>query len=92
MIKALIRVIERDMAPTLFIFFFIIVNGSLFVFGCLLFFVFLVCSAVMSIAYAKQNYTLIMTMRVAIFVLTILAFFNLFVDDMHFTDITYKID
>ena len=84
MIKALIRVVERDMAPTLLVFFAIMINGSYYVIATILTFIFFAASGVLVIGHAKINYKLIMSMRVVIFLLTLCAFLNLFIDNMKF--------
>lgn len=84
MISSLLRVVERDMAPSLIVFFFVMMTGTYYVIATILTFIFFACSGILVVAHARKNFKLIMFMRILIFVFTLLGFINLFVDSMTF--------
>ena len=85
-IKALLRVIERDMAPSLVIYFLAIVMGTFYVIAAIFGYMIFVISGLMVLAYLKNNYKLIIVLRIALFALTFAGFLILFIDDMIFKD------
>lgn len=86
LIKSLIRVVERDMAPSLIMYFIAIACGTFYVIATIFAFIIFVISGVLVIAYWKNNHKLIVVLRIALFGFTLACFLILFIDDMVFKD------
>lgn len=80
------KVVEYDMAPSLFVYFIMIGLGEFFVFAAIFGYFLFITSALLVVAYQKNAYKLIMILRVLIVFFTIAGFFNIFIDNMVFGD------
>ena len=85
-LQSLIRVIEKDMAPTLLVYFLAIVLGTFYVIAAVFAFAVFIVGGVMVIAYLKNKYKMIAALRIALVLLTFAAFLIIFIDDMFFMD------
>ena len=85
-IQSLLRVIEKDMAPTLLIYFLALVLGTFYAIACIFAFAIFIVGGLMVIAYLRNNYKMIIILRIALFALTIAGFLIIFIDDMFFMD------
>ena len=87
MIRSLIRVVEKDMAPSLIIYFLAIVLGTFYVIAAIFGYMMFIVGGLMVFAYATQKYKMIIALRFAMFLLTFAGFLILFIDDMIFKDL-----
>ena len=87
-IASLLRVIEKDMAPTLLIYFLAIVLGAFYAIAAVFAFMIFIIGGMMVIAYLRNMYKIIAALRIALFVLTLAGFLIIFIDDMKFLDNT----
>ena len=81
-----LRVVELDLAPSLFIYYIMMGLGEFFVFSAVFGYFLFITAALLVFAYQKKLYKLIVILRVFIVIFTIGAFFDIFIDNMVFTD------
>lgn len=86
LIKTLIRVVEKDLAPTLVIYTLAIVLGTFYVIAAIFAFAVFIVGGMMVLAYARNFEKLIIALRIALFLLTFAGFLIIFIDDMFFVD------
>ena len=82
-----VRVIERDLAPSLIVFFGVMVLGQFYVFAAIISYFVLLVGGGLVFAYKMHNQEMIKVCRAALVILTFCGFLNIFVDSMTFTDI-----
>lgn len=82
----MVRVIERDLAPSIIVFFAVIVLGQFYVFAAVISYLVLLVGGGLVFAYKMHNQEMIKVCRVALVILTFCGFLNIFVDSMTFTD------
>jgi hypothetical protein len=81
-----VRVVEYDLAPSLIVFFFVMGLGEFYVFAAIFgYFVLFICGLLV-IAYKIHNTQMIKVLRTCLVLCTICGFFNIFIDNMTFTD------
>lgn len=78
--------VEYDLAPSLLVFFCIMGLGEFYVFAAVFGYFLLAVSGLMVIAYKLNKVQMIKTFRILLVAFTICAFFNIFIDNMVFTD------
>ena len=83
----MVRVVERDLAPSLIVFFAVIVLGQFYVFAAIVSYFVLLVGGGLVFAYKVHNQEMIKVCRVALVILTFCGFLNIFVDSMCFSDI-----
>lgn len=74
------------MAPSMLIYFLVFVIGAYYAVAAVFTFIVYLFGALLVIAYTKQNYTLIVVLRIALFTCTAFGFFIMFIDDLIFKD------
>ncbi|TNV78017.1 hypothetical protein FGO68_gene13445 [Halteria grandinella] len=81
-----VRVVEYDLAPSLLVFFCIMGLGEFYVFAAI-FGYFIICvGALLTISYKMNKPQMIKTFRIMLVAFTVCGFFNIFIDNMIFTD------
>lgn len=81
-IEPLIKVIENDMAPGIIYYAIAVTYGAFFGFMAFFGYAFVIVGALLSVAYAKNNYKLIKILRIVNVVVTSFAFFAMFFDNL----------
>lgn len=85
-VTIIIRVIEQDLAPSLLVFFFVMGLGQFYVFAAVIAYLMLLVCGLLVLAYKMNNAKMISTLRILLFLFTLCAFMNIFIDDMIFAD------
>lgn len=80
------RVIERDLAPSLLVYFCIMGLGEFYIFAAIFGYFILIVGGLLVMAYKLNNLQMIKTFRIILVVFTICGFFNIFIDNMVFDD------
>lgn len=85
-VKVIVRVVEFDLAPSLIVFFFIMGLGEFYIFAAIFgYFVLFICGLLV-LAYKMHNVQMIKILRISLVLCTVCGFFNIFIDNMVFTD------
>ena len=87
LIPIVVRVIEHDLAPSLFVYFYIVVLGQFYVFAAVFAYFLLVTGGGLVAAYKMDNTQMIKVLRGLLVLYTFAGFLNIFVDSMTFTDV-----
>lgn len=84
--KNFVKVIEYDLAPSFLIYFTLMGLGQFFVAAAVFAYLTLLMGVVLFIAYQKNLVKLVLIARIFLVIFTIAGFFNIFIDNMVFTD------
>ena len=86
MIKIVIKVIEKDLAPSFLVFFCIMGLGEFYIFAAVFGYFMVLIGGLLIFAYKMENAQMIRTFRVFLVLVTLIGFLNIFIDDMTFGD------
>ncbi len=81
-----VRVVEYDMAPSLLVFYCIMGLGEFYVFAAIFGYFIMTIGGLLVLAYKMNNQQMIKTFRILLVACTVCGFFNIFIDNMKFTD------
>ena len=79
--------VEFDLAPTIIVYFIAMALGSFYVFAAFFGYLTMLTGGVLIAAYQSEAYKLILACRIALIVLTVMIFCNIFIDDFVFQDV-----
>ena len=82
-IDSLKRVVEVDMAPGFLYLVIAVTFGAFYGFMAFIGYAYIACAAGLTIAYAKQNYKLILVLRILNVLLVVIGFLVVFADELH---------
>lgn len=81
-----LRVVEIDLAPSLFIYYISMGLGEFFIFSAVFAYFLFISAGLLILAYQKKLYKMIIILRILVVIFTIGAFFDIFIDNMVFSD------
>ena len=86
LIQIIIKVIEKDLAPSFLVYFCIMGLGEFYIFAAIFGYFVVLLGGLLVLAYKMENPQMIRTFRVLLVLVTLIGFLNIFIDDMTFAD------